>query len=318
MTGDGRTYEVARVDGVPYLTTAFPLIGWTGDDQDAAWLACRREGIGASEIASVCGVPGAFSSPFALWWAKHLGWETERTFAMRVGQVLEAPIAELFGERFPDMRLVRPASRLYASAEHSWMLASPDYVAINDAGGIEPVECKSDEGKSWGDEPPLKHVMQVWQQCMVLGAPRGHLVRLAGKRLHAYIVEPDPEAWQTMIAAGEWFQGLRRLGEPPDVDGHDATEDALRRLYPAPVAEDHADAEAVLPDDLLVEFRQAWGERQYANERFAIVRNRVRLALGLGRWAFDSTGARVIEHRQYKRAGFVVGPTVVDEIRKAW
>jgi predicted phage-related endonuclease len=320
VPGDRITFEAARVGGVPYLTTAVPVIGWD-DGDDTAWLDARRQGIGASEIASVCGVPGAFSSPYALYWAKVLGWDTERTFGMRVGQVLEEPISVLFAEDHPELTIVRPAARLFGHVEHRWMLASPDYIAIatdGPAAWIEPVECKSDEGKSWGDEPPLKHIMQVWQQCMVLGAPRGHLVRLSGKRLTAYIVEPDTDAWRTMIERGEWFTGLRRAGVAPDLDGHDATDDALRRRFPAPVEDVDPAAEVTVRQMVLAEFRAAWEARAAANARFAEARNRVREAMGTARWAVDLDGERVVERRQYKKSGYTVDPATADEIRKAW
>lgn len=345
MNGDRIRFEAATVDGVPYLSDAVPLVGW--DEGDDEWLRLRRAGIGASEIASVCAVPGAFSSPYALYWAKTLAWENDRTFAMRVGQALEAPIAELFAEEHPEFRLVRPAARLFGSVEHRWMLASPDYVAVvtcdvcrgtgravdmegvNIGDGwcgtcagagawLEPVECKSDEGKSWGDTPPLKHVMQVWQQMMVLGAPRGHLVRLSGKRLSAYIVEPDPAAWEQMIVAGDWFMACRRDSAPPDVDGTDATADALRRLFPAPLPDDNPWRNVEVSEDLLAQYRTAWENRQRALDEFAHVQNRMRLTMGEARYAVDTAGNRWVERRQYKRAGYVVGPMEIDEIRKAW
>lgn len=342
---------VARHGAQAFMSTAVPVIGH--DAPESEWLAARRAGIGASEIASVCNVPGAFSSPFALWWAKRLGWETERTLAMRVGQLLEEPIGILFAEQYPGITLVRPLDRLYRHPDHAWMLASPDFLAVEEcgvcmgrgyrfpvypgqggtsgpmeqfvcdncsgAGGwIEPVECKSDEGKDWGDTPPLKHVMQTWQQGRVFGARRGHLVRLAAKRLSAYIVDPDDGAWAEIVALGAAFAARVESGEAPDVDGHDATEDALRRLFPAPVEPTDPRAEVTVRQMLLAEFRAAHEARATANARFDEVRNRVREAMGDARFAVDLDGRRSVEHRQYKRSGYVVAPTVIDEIRKAW
>lgn len=332
-------HVAATVDGHDYRTRAVPVIGH--DLDDTAWLAARREGVGASEIASVCAVPGAYSSPFALWWAKTMGWDSERTFAMRVGQLLEEPIGQLFAEEHPGIVVVRPAARLYRHPDHAWMLASPDFLAVEQcviclgdgflgdagvrcgncdgAGGwVEPVECKSDEGRSWGDAPPLKHEMQTWQQCAVFGAARGHLVRLAGKKLSAYITAPSAEVLTEMYAAGAAFAASLTSGSPPAVDGSDATETALQRLYP-PVADDDPGADVPLPYDLIAEFTQAHLDRARAVEAYKVARNKVRAAIGTGRWGVDAAGQqRYAEHRRYKRAGYSVGPCEIDEIRKAW
>lgn len=333
MTASQRYTAVA--DG--FMSTAVPVIGH--DAPESEWLTARRAGIGASEIASVCRVPGAFSSPFALWWAKTSGWDTERTFAMRVGQVLEEPIGQLFAEEHPGLTIVRPLHRLYRHPVHAWMLASPDFLAVclcevcagrgwlidagcpncgGQGGWVEPVEAKSDQGKDWKGSPPVKHLMQLWQQRLVFGAPRGHLVRLAGKKLTAYVADPDEAVDELIVSAGAAFAECLASGVAPPVDGHDATEEALQRLFP-PVDDDKAPAASVdLPADLLAKFQAAWHNRNAALDEFAVVRNEMRLHIAEARFGLDAAGETVIEHRRYKKGGYEVAPHEVDEIRKAW
>jgi predicted phage-related endonuclease len=347
----GTRYVAAEHDGRQYHTTAVPLVAH--DSSDASWLDVRRQGIGASEIGSVAGVPGAFSSPFALWWAKRLGWETEQSFAMKVGHKLEPVIGELFAEEYPGVTLVRPSWRLYRHPQHAWMLASPDFIAVEpcgvcngtgryasinlheggtrsgtmtvcrrcdgEGGWIEPVECKSDEGRDWKGDPPPKHLMQLWQQMLVFGAARGHLVRLSGKRLSAYVVDPDTSGTETILTAGAWFAGCLKTGTPPAVDGHPATEEALQRLYPPgdyPETDPHASRQ--LADDLIAEFKAAYEDRRRANARFDAARNAIRAAMTDARFGVDANGDRVVVHRKYKRTEFVMPACEVDEIRKAW
>lgn len=340
------TRHVAAEDGGrTYLTQAVPVIGWEPDD--VAWLAARRDGIGASEIASVAQVPGAFSSPFALWWAKRLGWDTERTFAMKVGTALEPIIGQLFMDEYPGVRLVRPAARLYRHPEWSWMLASPDFLAVEgcglcmgtglygidpssdtpaatcqncagEGGWVEPVECKSDEGRKWV-EPPPKHQLQTAQQMLVFGSARGHLVRLSGKKLSAYLIDEDTAMTDTIMSAGAWFADCMATGTAPALDGSDATEAALQRLFPpGDYPDEDPAAERVLPVELIGEFMAAHEKRQRALERFALARNRVRAAMLDARYGVGPDGARVIEHRKYKKGAYQVGAAEVDEIRKAW
>jgi predicted phage-related endonuclease len=338
-------YVAAEIGGRQYLTEAVPLVA--NDSSDAAWLDARRQGIGASEIGSVAGVPGAFSSPFALWWAKRLGWETEQSFAMKVGHKLEPIIGELFAEEYPGVTLIRPSWRLYRHPVHTWMLASPDFLAVEgcgvcmgtglngnptgvlgavscdnchgEGGWVEPVECKSDAGRDWKGDPPPKHLMQLWQQMLVFGAARGHLVRLNNKKLSAYLVDPDTSGTETILTAGAWFAQCLGSGTPPAVDGHSATEEALQRLYPPgdyPDSDPHAQRQ--LPGELIGEFMAAHEAKARALARFDAARNAVRAAMTDARYGVGPDGARVVEHRKYKRSEFVMPSCEVDEIRKAW
>lgn len=313
------------------------------DATDEEWLAGRRAGIGASELASVLGVPGAYTSPFSLWWAKKLGWESDSDEAMRIGSKLEPLVGEMFAERRPDLALFRTDGRLWQHWQHPWMLATPDFVAVDETGRLEPVECKTDEGGTgWGqpgtDEVPVKHRVQLLVQCAVLGAERGHLVRLAGKRLTAYTVDaldetvtrPDdpeqldgwaPTEWELWVSVGERFMGSLALDVPPDPDDHPQTEQALQRLYPAPADDDDTGpVAAYLDDEVCNEFVLAHNALAAAQARFDLARNVARAQLGAakqGRRVSDAT--LVLERRVYKRGAYAVGPGVVDQIvRRTW
>lgn len=313
------------------------------DATDEQWHDARRAGIGASELASVLGVPGAYSSAFAVWWAKRLGWESDRTDAMHIGTKMEPLIGELFAEQRPDVMLVRPDGRLWQHHKLDWLLATPDFLAVVEQDGevtVEPVECKSDEGgHGWGkpgtDQIPAKHRVQLLVQCAVLGAARGHLVRLAHKRLTVYTVEAldetptkptdpalmdewTPTEFEVWADVGTKFMGSLALGTPPDPDGHDATEAALRRLYPAVEVDDDGEPlVAYVDDDLADEYLSAHDALAAAKARFATSRNVLLDRLGrAGKLLRASTEATVAERRLYKRDGYSVSPTVVDELRR--
>lgn len=298
------------------------------DASDERWLEERRMGIGASELAGVLGVPGAFHSPFSLWWAKKLGWTTERTFAMKVGTLLETTLGALFADERPDLMVCRPDGRLFRHPEHDWMLCTPDFLAVNEQGRVEPVECKSDEGGAWGPvaelKVPPKHRVQLHTQMMVFGAERGHLVRLAHKRMHVYTFEAsnvDEYERGQWIDAGYKFMGSLDLGTPPDPDGSDSTQDALLQLFPSPADPDPDTGEeikALIDDELAEEFRAAHDARAAALARFDLARNRMRERMGPARLALlrSNTDVVVAERRQYKKAGYEVGPHTVDEIRR--
>jgi predicted phage-related endonuclease len=300
------------------------------DATDEQWHAARRAGIGASELASVLGVQGAYGSPFSVWWAKKLQWETDPTMAMVIGSKLEPVIGELFAEQRPDLLVARPDGRLWQHWQHPWMLATPDFLAVTEQGTVEPVEAKSDEGGSeWGqpgtDQIPGKHRVQLLMQCAVLGAERGHLVRLAGKRFTMYTVEAladDDQLLAAWVEAGYRFMGSLELDVPPEPDAHPQTEAALQRLWPAPAEpdEDGQPKEVYLDDEVADEFLAAHTAKKVAEIRYQLARNVLRERMrdaSVALRASDSTP--IAERRLYKRSGYEVGPCMVDEIRrKSW
>jgi putative phage-type endonuclease len=308
-----------RTTGVPVLPTA--AYG------QREWHEARAGMVGASEMAAVLG-RSPYASPFSLWWSKQSGWELEQTMAMHLGHLLEPVIAGLFAEARPDLLICRANASLWRHPVHTFIGATPDYLAVVPstrpsppwAPTIEPVECKSDEGgQGWGrpgtDEVPAHHKVQVLQQCAVFGAARGHLVRVAGKRYASYVVEADPERFAGYIDVARTFVTSLELGLPPDVDDHKATTEALERLHP------HVDpeADALIPDEVAAEYERVRRELADAKDALRLVQNTIRDGLArAGNSArfgvVASTGRRFVDRRVFKRAGYEVAPTIVDAL----
>lgn len=318
---------VPRTDAVSLLHRGAP---------EEEWLQARRQSptggyrLGASELPAVVGV-SPHTSAFALWWAKQESWvRPEPNAAMTIGQKLEQVIGSLWAEEHPEMLLCRPGSALYGSAgpTYPWLVCTPDFLAVTvdelsapdtRVMHVEPVECKSDEGgKGWGapgtDEVPEHHRIQVYVQCEILGAPRGHLMRLAGKRATSYVLpygdqqRYDLDQW---LAEGEDFIASLANGDPPDVDGHKATTETLQALHT------YVDGKTVaLPDPLIVEYQELHDLVDRAKAAFEEARNRVRSALGDAQYGTDEQGRRLVKRNVYKRRGYEVGPSMVDELRR--
>jgi predicted phage-related endonuclease len=324
----------ARWGRVP-RTAARPVLKRGATESE--WLAARRRDggrwrIGASELAAVAGC-SPHTSAFSLWWAKQDTWvHPEANTAMVVGHKLEDVIGGLWAETHPEMLLFRPGSALYGHPDpvHDWLVCTPDFLAVRDvreietgAGPllvIEPVECKSDEGgKGWGkpgtDEVPEHHRIQVYVQCEVLGAKRGHLMRLAGKRPAAYVLPYDREARAFMadlLAQGAAF--IQSLADdiPPDLDGHKATTEALQTIHGA-----YVEGKTVtLPGALIAEFQLAHDQLDTAKAELDESKNRIRQALADAQLGTDAAGSKVVKRNIYKRRGYEVGPAMVDELRR--
>lgn len=317
--GDSRR-AVARFGRAP-RTRAVPLLPPDADEQ--TWLDARRQGpdgyrIGASEIAAVLSL-SPWSSPFSLWWQKYHGWQTTQTRSQRWGHKLEAVVGEVFAEDHPDLLLCRAGAALWQHPDHPLAVCSPDFLAVvaDDQGvHVEPVEAKSDRGgKGWGPSGsnivPTHHRVQLLWQCAIFGAPRGHLVR----NDVPYVIEYDDDARAEVagwLDRAEEFVNSLDLGIPPDVDGHKATERALLELNPV-VDEGET---AIVPGDLATEYEVSHDRLKHAERAFAKAQNRVRAAMGRAEMAMTPRGRVFAKRSVHKRAGYEVGPTVVDQLRR--
>lgn len=308
--------------GATPRTMARPVVPYDEYGQPA-WHTARRLMVGASEMAALLGL-SPWSSAFSLWWSKQRGWEVPQTLAMQIGHELEPIIGRLFAAHRPDLRVYRANGALWTHPTMTWMGCSPDFLAVNGDmyGGcvwVEPVECKSDEGgREWGepgtDEIPRHHRVQVLQQCLVFGAPRGHVVRMHGKRFSAYTVEVDDAA---RVEFGQWAEVAHGFvdsldgGDPPPLDDHQATTDTLKALIPT--VDEHI--KAPLSDDLCDRYAAARRTLRDAKSGMRLVTNEMLAMLGGSRYGVRaSTGAVVVDRRQYMRRPYPVPATYVDAL----
>lgn len=291
---------------------------------DEEWLAARRKGIGASEMAAVLGI-SPFASPFGLWWRKREGWDIEQTTAMRIGTMMEDVIAGEFRHERPDLFVARPAARLYSHWYATEQLCTPDFLVLvprydgSTVVGVDvcPLECKSDEGgPGWGprgsDIVPPHHRVQGLVQANIFGSPVAFVARVAGKRFTVYQIGngPDERAeWWTWAMCARSFLFSLDGDEPPPIDGHTDTEDALKRV----MSNVDADAEAYLDDNIANRYLAAVRAKRYAEEQLAKEQNAVRWAMGTAGIGMASWG-RFVQRQVYKRDGYPMPPTTVDRL----
>jgi hypothetical protein len=246
----------------------------------------------------------------------------EQTEEMRIGKLEEPLIATLWQDRNPDAVVYEPGARLWcAHPPYEFISATPDYLVIwdDDPSNVEPLECKSDDGgHGWGSEDsgdiPYHYRLQVWQQCFVFGAERGHVMLKKGKRTRAYVVpfgqEERAEYMRLITVYLRPFMAMMATGVSPDIDGHEATTEILIDLNPV------EDGEVPIPNELAEAFVRSGLLLDQVKEEYRSLQNEVRASMGRAKYALDGSGRRVAERRVYKVPDTVHKAHTVDQLRK--
>lgn len=181
------------------------------------WLAERRNGIGASDIAAVLGI-SPWATPLELYLDK-IGEAAEKEDEpqMRRGRRLEPLVLDFYAEE--TGRPVTRQQECVVGAE-SWMRATLDGF---DETAVAPVEAKTvnafaaqEFGEAWTDDVPLHYAAQVHWQMMLTGAGVGYLAALIGSDdFRIFEIRRDRELEQMLVArAREFWQRVQDRNPP--------------------------------------------------------------------------------------------------------
>lgn len=196
------------------------------------WLEYRRSGIGGSDAATVVGL-NPWSSPYYLFWDKMGALaEKEDSEAMRQGRDLEQYVAERWMER--TGKRCRRNNMMWRSVRWPWMLADIDREVIGENAGLE---CKTTSVYNRHDfehgEVPLTYYVQCQHYMAVMGFERMYLAVLVLNRgFYDFVIERDEGEIEALAAAESEFWEHVRSEKPPPVDGSEATQNALRMMFP--------------------------------------------------------------------------------------
>lgn len=191
-----------------------------------AWLAARKVGLGASEVAAVLNL-SPWRTPLEVWLDKTdpaVRDDDRRTEQMAWGQRQERPIVDEFRVRHAKGLGVRvmPSPGLLRHEEHSWLLATPDRILASKPNliAVGPLEAKTafyGERRVWLEEGvPRQYGIQVQTQLAVTGLARAWLVVVFGgnhmpeptvverdETAIAMIVELTQAWWERHVLGGE-------------------------------------------------------------------------------------------------------------------
>jgi len=244
-------------------------------------LAERVRGIGASEAAMVLGI-SPFGGPGDVQ-ARKLGASEpeEPSWAMRLGSIFEAAIAEATAER-TGWKLAGFHRTLWHP--NGVMFATPDFRITGERAGLEVK--KSERNEEWGDDgdplgAPVHVRVQVQQQmaCLPNWDRVWVAVLLYGRDLRLYPVERNPgQIAHLEEALPEWWQRHIVGREPIEPDGSPGSEAAIRALFPHPTEEPRA---ATPEEDLIaLELLEVTATYNAADKSRELLRQRLMAAIG--------------------------------------
>jgi putative phage-type endonuclease len=283
------------------------------------WLAARRPAITASEVAVILGI-SPFDSAFNLFFRKtgQISDDFDND-AMSLGRHLEPWIADQWAADHPEWHVFEGG--LFASEERPWQMATPDRRLSGTCGpvfdpAVSLLEIKSSGSyDGWGedgtDQIPAYYRAQVLWQLDVLGLAEAHVTCffLATRQRRDYVVAYDVRDVHLMREAASTFLMRIEDGDPPPVDGHDATARALMELWPKV-----EDGEATIPAGLARRYEAAKRAAKKAKARVALAENEIRNRIGDAKTVLDPGGAKVATRSRYEVAEHVRAAYTVDKL----
>jgi putative phage-type endonuclease len=216
-------YETAWTDGHQILPA--------GADRDE-WLATRRTGIGASDVAGVLDC-SPWTSPLRVFMDKTgITGELELTEEMEWGHRHEPTVAAKWAEVHGIPVRVTGTWR---SNRWPWLIANPDRITA-DGHGLEIKTADAKYLDEWLIEPPLHYLMQCAACMAVTGARRWYLAALiGGNRYLDFVIERDEDDITAIVEITKPFWQQHVLaGVPPRVQAraNEREEKLLALLYP--------------------------------------------------------------------------------------
>jgi putative phage-type endonuclease len=195
------------------------------------WHAARRSRINGSEIAAVMGI-SPYESAFSLWHRKagSIG-EIATDPVMYWGTQLEPVIRAEWNLRHPDLPVVETGQ--WAHRDRDWQGGSPD--GLGNGRLWEAKTARYDE--HWGDEGtdqiPVQYRAQTLWYLDVFGFEVCDLsVLIAGSDYREYRITYDADEVALMRSAARQFLDTLDARQPPPLDGHDATYEAVKEMHP--------------------------------------------------------------------------------------
>lgn len=198
------------------------------------WLKLRQQSIGGSDAATIVGL-NDYSSPYALWVEKTGKLiDKEDNEAMRQGRDLEEYVARRFTEETGKQVEVEP--NVIKNSKFPFAHATIDRKVTGENAGLE---CKTVSSYNWNkyrkDGFPYYYYVQCLHYMAVCDFDKYYLaVLVLGRDFKVFEFERDPETQRVINDLMQSERDFWKLVEdktPPDMDGSQATDEALLQQF---------------------------------------------------------------------------------------
>lgn len=202
----------------------------------------RKQGIGASEAAAICGL-SPWQGPLDVYLVKTGQMTIEDNENMRRGRVLEPALREWWAQLHPEVEVKRASTAKHPG--HDFIYATPDGIVSVGGWPTAVLELKSPARTTnhWGtpgtDQIPSYYIPQVMQQMACTGLQLAEVGGFIWGELKLYQVEFDAELWESIaeLEYDFWHNHvLKRI--PPDYEGSQLAIEWLQKRHPEAVSKE--------------------------------------------------------------------------------
>lgn len=315
------TQESIILDRDPLLDVDDRVAKLVRFDSEEDWLGYRNgRKVGASESANLFNQGYYGNSPYKMWAEKTglIPRETTEGKFLRIGKLMEPLLRSLFVEETGLLCYEVGEFCLHESVRWPFLVASLDGLVVSED-GVGVLELKNVHAMNrdeWRDGAgPLKYQIQVQHQLAVTGLQYGYLFGLVGgQEPFAHRIERnDSFIENALIPVCERFVKCLESNTPPQVDGSDATSQAIRLLHPDDDGtEVRLDARFV---DLDARLEQLKRDAKVITDEQKLIENEIRASIGSATFGVLDNGVRY-SFKTQSREGYYVESSKFRSLRR--
>lgn len=291
-------------------------------DRDA-WLETRRQGIGSSDAAAICGMSDFGTTPLHVYLDKLGLLPPKRGKQLDRGHLLEPSVASMYGVEM-ERDVAPPRDVVMIHPHHDWLRASIDRFSWP-RGCREETEKRILElktagfpGEKWGppgsDLVPTSYLIQVQHQMLVTGIQQTDIAVFFN--IHDFRIYPiayDPVFAQSLFQIEEAFWARVLSRNPPEPDWtHEETPRLLNLLHPPRKG---LSIPLGCEEEMLAhEYKAINCDLDSLHERKREIQARLISLMGSAGEGLLPNGQRVMRNT-YTRKGYTVAPCEVTDFR---
>jgi len=247
------------------------------------FLANRRKGIGASDVAAIVGL-SPWKNAFDVYVEKLDLVEKDRsTVSMRVGRAVERAIADEYSA-LTSRPIIWQGDLQHVDPKEDWRRCHPDALLTYEDGGLEAKHVGARQvgryGPSGTDMLPDEHVIQcVWAMSITKRQFWDLAAWLGPKDLRIYTILRDEELEETLIERCRrfWAENVLR-GVPPEVTAEQADADFFKKRFPVAMG----GVRPATPEEAALAFHLEAARSTYSEVKAnrELIENEMKLSIG--------------------------------------